>query len=88
MTRALNLGAEKFLRNIKANTCAVACLSIRIHRAAMPDIFQGLDRFFNDIAPRCSVDRGDKSNAAIGVLMRGVIGIGGDERVALHRIVA
>jgi len=78
-----NLGAEKFLRNIKANTCPVTGLTIGVNRAAVPDIFQGLNRHLNNITARRAVNRGDKAYAAIGVFVFGVIGMSRDKSITV-----
>jgi hypothetical protein len=73
-----DLRAEEFLRNIEANTRPVARLAICVHSAAMPDIFQRLDRFLYDVTTGCAVNRRDEANTAIGVLIRRIIGMGID----------
>ena len=84
MARALDLGAEKFLRNIKTDTCAVAGFPVSIHCAAMPDILQRLQRLFDNISARRAVNRSHKTDAAIGMFIGRVISIRGNERVAFR----
>ena len=82
MACALNLGFEKLLGNIKANTCAVTRFAIGVHRPSVPNIFQGLNGLCNDVAARRAVNRGDKANAARAMLIHWVISMGGRQRLA------
>src|SRR5262249_19210687 len=55
---------KEVLRHLQMDSGAIPGLSVGVHRAAMPDRLECLDRAKHDLAPRFSVDSRDKSDSA------------------------
>ena len=86
MAHAAHGVAEKVLRNINADACAISGLAVGIDGAAVVDRLQCADRHLDDFAARRAVDLCDKADAARVLLFGGVVGVGGDQRVALFGV--
>ena len=83
MARARDMFPEEILRHFHANTGAIACLAVSIHRSAVPDIFQSLDAHFNDFAARLAIQRSHQTNATRIVFELRVIGMAVDQALTV-----
>ena len=64
MPELLDLGREKLVGNLRGHARAVARLGIGIHRAAMRQIAERLERIFQHLVRALSADLRDKADAA------------------------
>ena len=63
--------------DLQMDARAVAGLAVGIDRAPVPDRLQGLNAGLDHLTPRRAVDGRDETDAAILVLVRRVVGVGG-----------
>ena len=75
--------AEEVLRNVKANTGAVAGLAVGVDGAAVPDVLQGRDAHRNDLTLRLAVERYNEANAAGVLLIFRIVGVAVDQFLAI-----
>ena len=61
---ALDMLAEKILRDIEMESRAIAGFTVSIDRASMPDGLQGFDGLNHDFTAWFGIERGDKANPA------------------------
>ncbi len=67
------IGLKEVLRDLKVDTRAITGFAVGINSTAVPDGLERLDPGFDDFATRLTVNRTDKTHAAVGVFFGRII---------------